>query len=71
MAMPAPNNVISTILEETMLMPSPFEEATNASRRKREAEWDDISSYPTIKKVPQGCHSSESSWMLKGRHNGL
>ena len=64
MPMPAPNYLISTILEETMLMPSPFEETTNASRRKREVEGDDnaddISIYPLMK-VPQGCHSSESS----------
>ena len=65
MAMAASNNVISTILEETMLMPSPLETMNNASRRKREVELDDIpddiSSYPMIK-VPEGCHSSESSY---------
>ena len=61
MAMPSPNNVISNILEDAMLMPSPLENA----RRKREVEsesddvQDDISSYP-ITKVPNGCHSSES-----------
>ena len=76
MPMPAPNNLISTILEETMLMPSPFEETANASRRKREVEGDDnaddISIYPMMK-VPQGCHSSESSLvhMLNSRQNEL
>ena len=61
MAMPSPNNVISNILEDAMLLPSPLENA----RRKREVEsesddvQDDISSYP-ITKVPNGCHSSES-----------
>ena len=61
MAMPSPNNVISNILEDAVLKPSPLEDA----RRKREVEsgsndvQDAISSYP-ISKVPQGCHSSES-----------
>ena len=48
MAMTSPNNIISNILEDAMLKPSPLENA----RRKREVEsesddvQDDISSYP-------------------------
>ena len=65
MAMPAPNDVISSILEDAMLKPSPIDIANNASRRKRELEseedtTDDLASYPLIN-VPQGCHSSESN----------
>ena len=53
--------IISTVLEEAMLMSSPLEE--DASRRKREAdsesEADGLSVYPPIKNIPEGCHSGE------------